>query len=487
MANITADATKAPLPNISSQAAGDAITLPTGRYVRTAAGGYTLDPAGTPQNIAPTLQNPGGGTGAYAGAGGQPTGTPAPVAPEVPKTDEQIQTEARALALKNAQDQINATNSAYDSQLKADLAAQAPANENNLGRTNALSAMMGLSGSSSADTRTGSAIADNNKSNSLISDKNTAARMQALASIYGRVDTNATELAKNALEKNETLKKTNADRLAKSGEALLTNAALLAAQAGKTFDDFKTSSPDVLQNTMDSTKKSEYELRQIWNNSLPEQYKPTVVKHYADDGKGGTIMTITDVDPVTKKTNTYTVPIAGVSAATFNGPTKPIDGPNGEIFMQTGTDDKGMPIYKDVSPNAVTNAEKVKAELAYQRSQTAKNYADVANGGKTTSQITAENYDAAKQEAVKVFQAFQEKNKGIAGYDNKIDPAIFGGIREKMPADKKDDFDKWARDAGYLSEDTMKQFGIVPAKAATDQAQALIDAINNLPSTPVKK
>ena len=84
--------------------------------------------------------------------------------------------------------------------------------------------------------------------------------------------------------------------------------------------------------------------------------------------------------------------------------------------------------------------------------------------GGTPTEITAENYDQAKQKAIILFQAEAERNA-----DKKISPDLYGSIRNKIPPTLKDDFDRWARDAGYLSGETMRRFGILPKSSAEIQ------------------
>lgn len=84
----------------------------------------------------------------------------------------------------------------------------------------------------------------------------------------------------------------------------------------------------------------------------------------------------------------------------------------------------------------------------------------VGGGGGTPTDIKAENYDRVKQEAITLFEADKARNA-----DKKISPDLYQAIRDKIPSTLKDNFDKWARDAGYLSPETQKKFGILDAKS----------------------
>jgi hypothetical protein len=81
----------------------------------------------------------------------------------------------------------------------------------------------------------------------------------------------------------------------------------------------------------------------------------------------------------------------------------------------------------------------------------------------SASDIKAENYDDAKQEASRLFNVFIESRKADAAktgtyYDGKIDPAVYTEARNKVPATYRDDFDKTFR--SYLSDEAKKQFPV---------------------------
>ena len=82
-----------------------------------------------------------------------------------------------------------------------------------------------------------------------------------------------------------------------------------------------------------------------------------------------------------------------------------------------------------------------------------------------TPDIKAENYDQVKQEATILFEIDRQRNA-----DKKIRPDLYQAIRNKIPATLKDDFDKWAVERGYLSEETIKKYttlGEIEAKPET--------------------
>lgn len=303
------------------------------------------------------------------------------------KTPEQASEDYRTSALKSAQDRINNINDIYAQQLKSELASQAGINENNLGRTNALSAMMGLAGSSSADTRASSTQQANEKINQGITTKVNTEKMNALNTIYNNIDSGAQKMYEAQLQTNKENQKKLLDDVAKNATSQIQALAGQLAGTGKTFDDFKNADSQALNNLMQQTGQSEYQLRQVWNNSLPEQFKPVIHTSYVDDGKGGTIMRQVSFDPITKKATSNDYNLA-VPASTFNGDVKPIEGKNGELFVKQadGT-------YKDVSPNAENNLAMQKADLAYKQAQTAKTFADAAkvrndlNGGNDVSTV----------------------------------------------------------------------------------------------------
>lgn len=284
-------------------------------------------------------------------------------------------------ALSAAQSRIDEINKRYADQLTTELNQQAPVNANSLGRTNALSSLMGLSGSGSAVTRSNVTEQTNANINQGITNKVNAQKARELNAIYDKIDNQAYEIQKAQLETNKENQKALLDAVAKNAEDYVYSAATTLAGTGKTFDDFKTAdNGETLSKLEEQTGKSEYQLRAMWANALPEQYKPVTTTTYHDDGKGGTVMQQVSFDPVTKKATVNSYPIA-VPVSTFNGEQKPIEGKNGELFIKQADGS-----YKDVSPNAENNKkiqelniQKSQAELGKLKADTAKAWSDAKN------------------------------------------------------------------------------------------------------------
>jgi CHAP domain. len=260
--------------------------------------------------------------------------------------------EYRTSSLSQMQDRIKAVEDTYSKKLETELADQAPINENNLARTNALSALMGLSGSSSADTRTAKTESDNRRINASIRSKVNTEKMAALDAIYNRIEDGAAKIAEAQLQTNKENQKALLDAVSKNALSNVQAIATTLADTGKTFDDWKASDNGAtLKKIMEQTGQSEYQIRQAFKNAIPEDLRPTVHTSYIDDGKGGTIMRQIEFNPITKKVVSNDFPL-NVPVSTFNGEQKPIEGKNGELFIKTGVGADGVPIYKDVSPNA---------------------------------------------------------------------------------------------------------------------------------------
>ena len=114
--------------------------------------------------------------------------------------------------------------------------------------------------------------------------------------------------------------------------------------------------------------------------------------------------------------------------------------------------------YPDLTVSMISDALKVKKQQ--QVFDNAIKMKNAQKAGTTPTDIKAENYDKAKQEAIKLFEADQARNA-----DKKINPDLYEAIRNKIPSTLKDDCDRWTRDAGYLSSETQKRFGILDAKS----------------------
>ncbi len=315
------------------------------------------------------------------------SGGPAATTQATQQTPEQAAGDYRTSALSNAQDQIKNIGDVYDKELQSELAAEKPAEQNSLGRTNALSALMGLSGSSSADTRTAVTEKKNADIETGISSKINAQKLTALNAIYGQIDAGAQKVYEAQLETNKQNQKNLLDEQSKNALGTITSLATTLAPEGKTFDDFKNAdNGDALNKLMTQTGMSEYQLRAAWSNALPENLKPIVTTTYHDDGKGGTTMQTVTVDPVTHKSSVQSYPLS-VPVSTFNGDVKPIEGKNGELFVKQADGS-----YKDVSPNAennkatqAANTNKTNSDAAKTAADAAKIRADIAAGSPPTT------------------------------------------------------------------------------------------------------
>ncbi len=261
------------------------------------------------------------------------------------KTPEQAAEDYRTSALKSAADRISNIEGIYSQKLQSELEAQRPASENILGRTKSLSAMMGLAGSSAADTRAAGAEANVAEITKGITSKVQAEKMNALNAIYNNIDSGAQKMYEAQIETNKTNQKKLLDDMAASGLSNLTAIASHIAPLGKTFDDFKNSDGgQALNNLMQQTGKTEYELRRAWDASLPDNLKPVEHVTYKDDGSGGTIMSRVSFNPISKKVTTEDTNIPA-PVSTFSAGEKPIE-VNGMLLVKQpdGT-------YKNMAPS----------------------------------------------------------------------------------------------------------------------------------------
>lgn len=276
--------------------------------------------------------------------------------PEV-KTEDEIYKEANKRALEQVQAQIDQVNQQYSSELSAAQREGAQYKTEEMGKTNALSALMGLSGTSAQQERAGSTGESVRKVNQSREDVINARKSQALSQIYGNVSNNAQRLAEAALSTNKENQKAIQDQV--STDALNAISGIALSANGKTWSDFKKTLPDMASQLVQQSGKSEYELSQLWNQAIPEQYKPIVKTIYSDDGKGGTTMKQISVNPGTKEVQEQDFNIPGVSAEVFNGPEKPLE-VNGMLLVKQsdGT-------YKNVAPTSETQT----IDNAYKQAQ----------------------------------------------------------------------------------------------------------------------
>lgn len=343
---------------------------------------------------------------------------PAPAAPPIPSPEKAASPEnlyptldpqaeadrARAAALANAQATIQNINKTYDQLLSSELAQQAPINANNLGRTNALSALMGLSGSSSADTRTASTEAANVAINQGITSKVQAQRMEALNKIYGSIDDLSSKVYTSQLETNRENQAKRLQAQAAQGDSTLQALAAQLSQAGKTFDDFKNASPTELETLKKATGKNEFQLRNDWQKALPEQFK-TIYTDWQlskDPATGLGVMTRYAYDPLTKKNTpeTYSTGLPFESTATG----KLTEMKNGDQVM--------------MYPNGTYKLVKAYTPTELERSQAAKNWADAAKTQQNpagTKSLTTTQYSRLQDMGVKPALADQITSDILGG------------------------------------------------------------------------
>ena len=93
-------------------------------------------------------------------------------------------------------------------------------------------------------------------------------------------------------------------------------------------------------------------------------------------------------------------------------------------------------------------------------------YMDYRRAKVGVTEINAENYDRAKQEATDLFEIDRQRNA-----DKKISPDLYQAMRNKIPVTLKDDFDEWAVDMDYLSEETKRRFGIPIKKSGESKSR----------------
>ena len=280
-----------------------------------------------------------------------------PVATPTIKTEDEIYSEANKRALQNVQSQIDEVNKQYAQELSAAQAEGSQYKAEEMGKTNALSALMGLTGSSAQQERAGATGESVRKVNQAREDVINARKSAAMSQIYGTVNANATKLAEAALATNKENQKAIQDKAASDALNAISGIALSAN--GKTWADFKKTLPDMASQIVQQSGKSEYELSQLWNQAIPEQFKPVVKTLYSDDGMGGTTMKQITVNPGTKEVQEQTFNIPGVSSDVFNGAEKPIE-VNGMLLIKQadGT-------YKNVAPVS----ESAKLDIAYKQAQ----------------------------------------------------------------------------------------------------------------------
>lgn len=306
---------------------------------------------------------------------------------------DQAASEYESSAIRGAQGRIDAIGARYDAQLKSELAtsaaANAPAALEASQRTNALSALMGLSGSSAADSRAQASTQASAKiqttQNAAITDKVQLQKMTQLNAIYDRIDANAQAIYKSQLDTNATNKNLNIEAEKANKLAVAKNAvglfAHLAAQYEKVnFDDFMSAHQNDatvsanIQAALDAGY-SLYDLRESWDKGMPEENRKKVGEWQLTQGPNGEgIMTRLIYDPTKGKPTTETYD-SGLSYEAQAQP-KLVNNADGSItaLYPNGT-------WKEVKPMSDLEKQSQEADLAYKKAQTSKLYADINNSG----------------------------------------------------------------------------------------------------------
>jgi len=355
-------------------------------------------PAATPAPTLPTAETP---TGFYGAKDLATSG--------VSPTQEQDEAEIRRQELAAMQGAIDATNKVYDDRVQT----TKEEGEKDLGRTNALSALMGLSGSSSADTRTGASEGRTAKNVANVE----AQRAQDLAALYGKVDANVKLALQAKLETDKAAAKSLLDKTAQNAQGIVQSMA--QTLKGVTWEKFKETDPTTAARIVDQSGLSDFAVSQLWKQAIPEQYRPVDHVSYKDDGQGGTIMTTVSFDPVTKKVSTQDTPIAA-PISTFQGNEAPIS-VNGMLLQKQpdGT-------YKNVAPT------KPDFQLQTLKSQDAE--------GNSSERVVVFDKNTGKF----VNQPAPAAGAGGAPTQptttRKADPAEYNTILDSLPEDKKATF-----------------------------------------------
>ena len=299
------------------------ITTPTSTTTPTA----SEKPSGTPASPFTRISSP-----------TIPTGYEAAKALTEVKSPEQLKADEdrlRAEKIAAAQESIKRVNAQYD----IERAQQKELNVGNLARTNALSALMGFTGSTPAESRAGRTEQIGKEALDLIE----ARRATALSAIYGKIDENVQKMQEAALESNRENAKSLLNQVSQNALNTVQSLAATVANNVATWDDFKKADPEAAKKLVEQSGQSEYYIRELWKSKIPEQFKPIEHVSYADDGKGGTVMRKVSFNPVTKKVDSQEYNIAA-PLSVFNKEGKPIE-VNGMLLVKQadGT-------YKNVAP-----------------------------------------------------------------------------------------------------------------------------------------
>lgn len=290
------------------------------------------------------------------------------------QTPDQLQSTARDMAMKDVQSRIDEVTGRYATKLNTELGATDELNKKAEARTSALSALMGLTGSSAAESRQGAAETYSAKNTEATRAKVEAQKGAELTSIYNSVDQNAAAYFKALSDTNEATRKTSLENIANNTVGYLQN--LASSYKGVTFDEFMAAhenDKEVQANVKAAidSGKSMYDLRNAWTQAIPEAFRPIVTEHPVQDPKtGNAVLVRTEINRTNPAKNITTQVDTGIPYGAYIGANivdigngqKAILNKNGswEIikaaspeWKQTGQDEWGNPKYGWVTPPTI--------------------------------------------------------------------------------------------------------------------------------------
>ena len=174
-----------------------------------------------------------------------------------------------------------------------------------------------------------------------------ALRAQEIGSLYKSIDTESQKLYEAQLKQNTDEADKAKANLITAGEGAIKSLATGLAEKGiASYEDAtKLDTNGELKKIKDALGYSDYQMHQMWDSALPEEYKSTKNVLYSDAGNGQTKRTVITFNPITRKTSKYEDVIdAPVSA--FQTQEKPIE-VNGMLLVKQADGS-----YKNVAPTA---------------------------------------------------------------------------------------------------------------------------------------
>ncbi|MDI6820929.1 MAG: hypothetical protein QMD65_01995 [Patescibacteria group bacterium] len=229
------------------------------------------------------------------------------IAPE--KTPQQLDQEARGMAMEGQQERITAIQSYYNQKLSEELGVQSDISRRAEARTSALSSLMGLAGSSAAESRQAEQQGISQSASANISSRINTQMQMEIQGVYSQAEKNAIEYYKLLQAQDITNRQEKLKRVADNAMSVFQNYASAAGQAGKTidFDEFlrvHQNDPDIQANLKAAQEAgiTLYGLRQKWSEAIPEAYRPIVNEWKTRKGAGGNAeMYRITYNPSTKK------------------------------------------------------------------------------------------------------------------------------------------------------------------------------------------